>query len=96
MYNAVWRNNKLYAAFTEAFDWGGGGGTVAAVRYLRINTSTNLEERDGLDEDVRCGPERAPLLEELMEGLEDLAVSGLGVDEQGVEARRVHERAHRR
>ncbi|MET0623332.1 MAG: Calx-beta domain-containing protein, partial [Pyrinomonadaceae bacterium] len=44
MYNAVWRNNRLYAAFTEAHDWGGGGGTVAAVRFLKINTSSNTAE----------------------------------------------------
>jgi hypothetical protein len=44
MYNAVWRNNRLYAAFTEAHDWGGGGGTVAAIRFLKINTSTNTAE----------------------------------------------------
>ncbi|HEX8181567.1 MAG TPA: pre-peptidase C-terminal domain-containing protein [Pyrinomonadaceae bacterium] len=44
IYNAVWRNNRLYAAFTEAHDWGGGGGTVAAIRYLKINTTTNAAE----------------------------------------------------
>jgi len=46
MYNAVWRNNKLYAAFNEGFDWGEGGGTVSAIRYLKINTSTNSTELD--------------------------------------------------
>jgi hypothetical protein len=44
MYNAVWRNGRLYAAFAEAHDWGGGGGTVSAVHYLKINTTTNAAE----------------------------------------------------
>lgn len=44
MYNAVWRNDRIYAAFTEAHDWGSGGGTVAAVRYLKLNTSSNTAE----------------------------------------------------
>ncbi|MFL6212032.1 MAG: Calx-beta domain-containing protein [Pyrinomonadaceae bacterium] len=44
MYNAVWRNDHLYAAFAEAHDWGGGGGTVSAVHYLKINTTTNAAE----------------------------------------------------
>jgi Bacterial pre-peptidase C-terminal domain/Putative binding domain, N-terminal/Viral BACON domain len=44
IYSAVWRNNHLYAAFTEAHDWGGGGGTVAAIRYLKINTTSNVAE----------------------------------------------------
>ena len=44
MYNAVWRNNRIYAAFTEARDWGGGGGTVSAVRYVKVNTTTNAAE----------------------------------------------------
>jgi hypothetical protein len=42
MYNAVWQNNRIYAAFTEAHDWG--SGTVAAFRYLKINTSSNSVE----------------------------------------------------
>jgi hypothetical protein len=42
MYNAVWQNNRIYAAFTEAHDWG--SGTVAALRYLKINTSSNSAE----------------------------------------------------
>lgn len=41
---SVWRNNHLNAAFTESFDWGGGGGTVAAIRYIQINTSSNTTE----------------------------------------------------
>ncbi|MGH9844572.1 MAG: Ig domain-containing protein, partial [Blastocatellia bacterium] len=40
----TWRNNRLYAAFSEAFDWGGGGGTVSALRYVQINTSSNTTE----------------------------------------------------
>jgi len=42
IYNAVWRNNRLYAAFTRAHNWG--SGTVAAVHYLKINTSNNTPE----------------------------------------------------
>ncbi len=42
MYNAVWQNDRIYAAFTEAHDWG--GGTVAALRYLKINTVSNSAE----------------------------------------------------
>jgi len=41
---SVWRNNHLNAAFTESFDWGGGGGTVAAIRYIQINTSSNTTD----------------------------------------------------
>lgn len=50
IYNAVYRNNSLYAAFTEATNWG--NGTVAAIRYLKINTTTNstaINERFGRD-----------------------------------------------
>lgn len=43
-FNAVWQNNRLYTAFNEAHDWGGGGGTVSAFRYLKINTSSNTAE----------------------------------------------------
>jgi hypothetical protein len=42
IYNAVWQNNRIYAAFTEAHNWG--SGTVAAFRYLKINTSSNAVE----------------------------------------------------
>src|SRR5205085_2864006 len=42
MYNAVWQNNRIYAAFTEAHNWG--SGTVAALRYLKINTASNTVE----------------------------------------------------
>ncbi|MGA9996322.1 MAG: NF038122 family metalloprotease [Pyrinomonadaceae bacterium] len=42
MYNAVWQNNRIYAAFTEAHNWG--SGTVASLRYLKINTSSNTAE----------------------------------------------------
>ena len=44
--SSVWRNGKFYAAFTEAHDWGGGGGNVAALRFLQINTSTNATEHN--------------------------------------------------
>ena len=44
--NTVWRNNKMYAAFVEGHDWGGGGGTVAAIRTVQINTSTNATEQN--------------------------------------------------
>jgi Calx-beta domain/Fibronectin type III domain len=43
-FGAVWQNNRLYTAFNEAHDWGGGGGTVTAFRYLKINTSANIAE----------------------------------------------------
>jgi hypothetical protein len=42
MLNAVWQNNRIYAGFTEAHNWG--SGTVAALRYLKVNTSTNTAE----------------------------------------------------
>ncbi len=35
MYNAVYRNGNVYAAFTEA------NGTVASIRYLQLNTISN-------------------------------------------------------
>lgn len=41
-YNAVWRNNRLYAAFTTGYDWG--SGTVAALHSLKINTSSYTAE----------------------------------------------------
>ncbi|HJQ25903.1 MAG TPA: FG-GAP-like repeat-containing protein [Blastocatellia bacterium] len=44
--NSVWRNNRIYAAFSESHDWGGGGGTVAAIRYLQINTTSNTTEQN--------------------------------------------------
>jgi FG-GAP-like repeat len=44
--NTVWRNNKMYAAFVEGHNWGGGGGTVAAIRTVQINTSTNATEQN--------------------------------------------------
>jgi parallel beta-helix repeat protein len=50
IYNCMYRNGYLYAAFTEAHDWG--SGTVASIRYLKINTMTNsadLDERYGAD-----------------------------------------------
>ncbi|MBI1742902.1 hypothetical protein HYR54_07520 [Candidatus Acetothermia bacterium] len=42
MYNAIYRNGQLYAAFTQSQDWG--HGNVAAIRYLKVNTSTNSTE----------------------------------------------------
>lgn len=39
MYNAVYRNGEVYTAFTEANNFG--SGTVAAIRYLALNTTTN-------------------------------------------------------
>ena len=50
IYTAEFRNNNLYAAFTEAFNWG--NGTVATIRYLKINTTSNgvvLNSRYGAD-----------------------------------------------
>lgn len=51
MYNAVYRNDNLYTAFTEAHNWG--NGTVAAIRYLDINTISNtatLNQTYGADQ----------------------------------------------
>jgi hypothetical protein len=42
IYNAVWQNNRIYAAFTMAYNWG--SGTVAAMHYLKINTLSNTPE----------------------------------------------------
>lgn len=39
IYNCMYRNGHLYAAFTQAYNWG--SGTVAALRYFKINTATN-------------------------------------------------------
>jgi len=44
IYNCMYQNGYLYAAFTEAYDWG--SGTVAAIRYLKVNTSSNSAELD--------------------------------------------------
>ncbi len=44
IYNCMYQNGYLYAAFTTAYDWG--SGTVAAIRYLKINTSSNSAELD--------------------------------------------------
>ncbi|MFQ5353856.1 MAG: hypothetical protein ACE5DR_02815 [Thermodesulfobacteriota bacterium] len=38
IYNAVYKNGKLYAGFTEAHNWG--SGTVAAARILEIDTAS--------------------------------------------------------
>ena len=48
MYNAVVRDNKVYAAFAEGFDFG--SGTVAAIRYLKVDATTSA-----VDLDVRFG-----------------------------------------
>jgi hypothetical protein len=42
IYNAVWNNNKIYGAFNQAFNFG--SGTVSAIRYVAINTMSNLAE----------------------------------------------------
>jgi len=53
IFNAVFKNGKLYAGFDEAHNWG--SGTVAAFRLLEIDTTTNstvVNEtygQDGLD-----------------------------------------------
>jgi hypothetical protein len=50
LYQLVYRNCHVYTAFTEAYNWG--SGTVAAIRYLKINTVANspsLNVRYGAD-----------------------------------------------
>ncbi len=42
MYNAVWRNDRIYAAFAQA----SGSGLEAIFHYLKINTTTNTAEID--------------------------------------------------
>jgi len=39
IYNAVFKNGKLYAGFTVGHNWG--SGTVAAARFLEIDTATS-------------------------------------------------------
>ncbi len=39
IFNAVYKNGRLYAGFNEAHNWG--GGTVAAIRLLAIDTTSN-------------------------------------------------------
>ncbi len=39
IFNAVFKNGKLYAGFTEGHNWG--SGKVAAIRFLEINTTSN-------------------------------------------------------
>jgi hypothetical protein len=61
LYDAVWQNNRVYTAFTTAFNWG--SGTVAAVRDLKVNTSTNSTEVNevfGLDGSYYYSPAVAP------------------------------------
>jgi hypothetical protein len=48
MYNAILRDNKVYAAFTEGVNFG--SGTVAAIRYLKVDATTSA-----VDLDVRFG-----------------------------------------
>lgn len=40
----VWKDNELYTAFTESYNWG--SGPVAAVRLLKINTNTWAADRN--------------------------------------------------
>ncbi len=40
----VWKDNELYTAFTEGYNWG--SGPVAAVRILKINTNTWAADRN--------------------------------------------------
>jgi hypothetical protein len=50
LYQCVYRNGHVYTAFTEAYNWG--SGTVAAIRYLKLNTVTNspsINARYGAD-----------------------------------------------
>jgi len=42
IFNAVFKNGKLYAGFNEAHNWG--SGTVAAIRYLKIDTTANTAD----------------------------------------------------
>jgi hypothetical protein len=50
LYQCVYRNGHVYTAFTEAYNWG--SGTVAAIRYLKLNTIANtpsINARYGAD-----------------------------------------------
>jgi hypothetical protein len=52
IYNCMYRNGHVYAAFTEAYDFGTPANVEAAIRYLKINTVTNaadLNVRYGAD-----------------------------------------------
>jgi len=44
IYNAIVRGGKIYAAFTEGFNFG--SGIVAAIRYLKVDTATSSVELD--------------------------------------------------
>ena len=42
--DVVWKDNELYTAFTEGYNWG--NGEVSALRILKINTSTWTADRN--------------------------------------------------
>jgi|GEM_PF-6590428 len=42
--DVVWKNNEMYTAFTEGYNWG--GGDVSAIRVLKINTNTWTVDRN--------------------------------------------------
>ncbi|MEE9200394.1 MAG: BACON domain-containing protein [Candidatus Brocadiales bacterium] len=44
MYNCVYRDGYVYCAFCEDYNWG--SGTVAAIRYLKLNTTNNTADLD--------------------------------------------------
>ncbi len=44
MYNAVYQNGNLYAAFTEAYDWGTSANNEAVIRYLKVDTIDNTAD----------------------------------------------------
>jgi hypothetical protein len=59
MYNCIYRNGHVYAAFTEAYDFGTPANVEAAIRYLKINTVTNaadLNVRYGADNEYYWFP----------------------------------------
>jgi len=46
LYNAMYRNGHVYTAFTEEYDWGTPANVEAAIRYVKINTVTNVADLD--------------------------------------------------
>lgn len=63
IYNAIYRNGHVYAAFTEAYDFGTPANVEAVIRYLKINTVTNaadLNVRYGADNEYYWFPAIAP------------------------------------
>jgi hypothetical protein len=46
LYNAMYRNGHVYTAFTEGYDWGTPANVEAALRYVKINTVTNVADLD--------------------------------------------------